>query len=82
VDGPRAIGGSGSSDVMHSVSLSAKPFDIDSAPSGALDPDTTAENAHLPGLAASSACAAHVPRVVKRITATFVLERGFAITEI
>src|SRR5438477_5941716 len=68
VDGPRAMGGSGSSDVMHSVCLSANPFDPNSAPSGALGSDTTAENAHLPGFTASSACAAHVPRVAKRKT--------------
>src|SRR5262249_12369616 len=42
-DGPRAIGGSGSSDVMHSVCLSAKLFNSDSTPSGALGSDTTAE---------------------------------------
>jgi hypothetical protein len=81
VDGPRAIGGSGSSDAMHSVSLSAKRSDLNSDPSGAVASDTTAENAHLPGLIASSACAAHVPRVAKRKTATVVLGRGFPITE-
>jgi hypothetical protein len=57
------------------------PLDPNSAPIGALSSDTTAENAHLPGLTASSACAAHVPRVTKRTTATVVLGRGFVITE-
>src|SRR5215469_2035113 len=79
MDGPLAIGGSGSSDAMHSVSLSAKRFDLHSAPSGAVASDTTAENAHLPGLIVPSACAPHVPRVAKRMTATVVLGRGFAI---
>ena len=77
---PPCQGGSGSSDAMHSVSLRANPFDLDSAPSGAVASDTTAENAHLPGLIASSACAAHVPRVTKMAT-TVVLGLGFAITE-
>jgi hypothetical protein len=82
VDGPRAMGGSGSSDVMHSVALSTKPFDPNSAPNGALGSGTTAENAHLPGITASSVCAAHVPRVAKRMTArTVILGRGFVITE-
>src|SRR4051812_8187047 len=82
VEGPRAIGGSGSSEVMHSVSLSATPFDLNSAPSGALGPDTTAENAHLPGLIEASACAAQVAKVAKRMTATVGPGRGFSITEI
>jgi uncharacterized protein len=58
-----------------------EPLDLNSAPGGAVASDTTAENAHLPGLIASSACAAHVPRVAKRMTATVVPGRGFAITE-